>query len=88
VTLQTFALAAGLQLVAHDASVTTPDAIGDLVEQAAPYTGTGVTLAVREYQNKPGNDGHFVAFDVASANQDVVRFLTMAASGKLPQIGQ
>jgi len=96
-TLQNYALAAGLKLATHDPSVTTPDAIGDpaLAEQPVPLSGNfapsggpTVTLAVREYQNAAGKDGHFVVFDVPSANQDAVRFLSMAASGQVPQVGK
>lgn len=91
-TLQMYALAAGLPLAAHDSSVATPDAFG-LAEQPVPLSGNfaaggrTVTLAVREYQNAAGKDGHFVVFDVASANADAVRFLSMAAAGNVPQIG-
>ena len=71
-----------------------PDKIGDLTEHAVPMTGnfakdgTTVTLAVREYQPPSGKDGHFVVFDVPSANGDAVRFLSMAASGKVPTVGK
>jgi hypothetical protein len=94
ITLQMYALAAGLPLATHDSSVTTPDAFGGLTEQPVPLSGNfasggrTVTLAVREYQNATGKDGHFVVFDVASANADAVRFLSMAASGSVPQVGQ
>jgi hypothetical protein len=93
VTLRTYAIAANLALAAHDASVTTADPIADFVEQPVPLSGTfakaghTVTLAVREYENTKG-DGHFVVFDVPSATQDAARFLSMAASGKIPQVGQ
>jgi hypothetical protein len=102
VTLQTYAIAAlqtyegnrALPLATHDPSVTKPDPIADYTEQPAPITGnwaignTTVTLAIREYQPPTGDDGHFVVFDVPSANQDAVRFLSMAAAGKVPQVGK
>ncbi|MCA9597416.1 MAG: hypothetical protein KC776_29080 [Myxococcales bacterium] len=93
-TLATFALAARLELASHDPSVATPDAIAQLPEQAVPLAGNvtvgtdTVTLGVREYQNASGKDGHFVVFDVPSANADMARFLGMAAAGDVPAIGQ
>ena len=93
-TLQTYAIAAGLGLATHDPSVKTPDKIGSFTEQAVPLSGNyvhgarTVTLAVREYQNSAGQDGHFVAFDVPTANADVVKFLAGAAAGKVPVVGK
>lgn len=76
-----------------DGGVTmTRDSIGGMPEQPVPLSGnftpaTGTfTLAVREYQNANG-DGHFVAFEVPGANQDVVRFLTGAATAQTPVVG-
>jgi len=92
-TMELYAVAAGLSLASHDSSATTPDAIGKLTEQPVPLTGNfaaggrTVTLAVREYANGPGKDGHFVVFDVVRANADAVRFLSMAAAGSVPQVG-
>lgn len=96
VTLETYAVAADLPLAAHDPSVSKPDPIagGAIEEQPVPISGnaaidsTTVTLAVREYQPPSGKDGHFVVFDVPSANQDAVRFLSMAAAGKVPAVGK
>lgn len=94
-TLEAFALAARVDLAAADASVTTPEAIGGLKETATPLSGnfevtagSFVTLGVRQYAPASGSDGHFVAVDVASARDDVARFLGMAASAEVPQIGQ
>jgi hypothetical protein len=99
-TLEKYALAASLDLAAHDSSVDTADDIGGLKELKVPLSGNftlkgvapavdqTVTLAVREYANKTGKDGHFVVFDVPSANADAIRFLSMAAGGKLPQVGE
>jgi hypothetical protein len=103
-TLQNYAIAAGLQLATNDPSVTKPDTIGGVsgvpqtvdggVAPFVPVKGNVVvgaktiTLAVREYQNVAGQDGHFVVFDVTSANADAVRFLSMAAAGQVPQVGK
>ncbi len=93
-TLATYALAAGLERAADDASVTTPDKIGTLTPKPVPLSGNvmvagnPVTLAVREYAPPSGRDGHFVVFDVPSADQDAVRFLGMAAAGQVPQVGK
>jgi hypothetical protein len=43
---------------------------------------------MRQYQPADGQDGHFVVFDVPQANEDMVRFLSMAASGEVPAIGE
>ncbi len=48
--------------------------------------GSGYTLGVRQYQPS-GSDGHFVVFDVAEANADMVHFFETAAAGT-PEIGQ
>ncbi|HVU00481.1 MAG TPA: hypothetical protein VHE30_01970 [Polyangiaceae bacterium] len=91
-TMRLYATPAQLQVVTHDSSVVTPDAIANFQELAPPLAanfaqGTKtVTLALREYQNDTG-DGHFVVFDVPAANQDAIRFLSMAAAGTVPQVG-
>lgn len=51
-------------------------------------SGQTVTLALRQYGPPSGSDGHFVVYDVASANGDMLRFLAMAARGEVPQVGQ
>jgi hypothetical protein len=45
------------------------------------------TLGVRQYEPASGDDGHFVIFDVADANSDMVHFFE-TASGGTPEIGQ
>lgn len=92
ITQQFFALALGAQLVAPDPTVTAPDDIFGLPSVAPPLTGNisvgekSFTAAVRQY--KPdGYDGHFAAFKNATASADVVRFLTQAAQGKVPEVG-
>jgi hypothetical protein len=47
-----------------------------------------ITAGVRQYDPPSNSDGHFVVFDVPQANEDVVRFLSMAASGEVPEIGE
>jgi hypothetical protein len=46
------------------------------------------THGMRQYEPASGDDGHFVVFDVPQANEDVVRFLSMAANGQVPAIGE
>jgi hypothetical protein len=93
VTLQTFAIAAGLDVAKEDSSVTTPDDLG-ATPKPVPLSGNVTvggnpyTLAVREYAPPSGNDGHFVVFDVQNANDDATRFLGMAAEGNVPQVGK
>jgi hypothetical protein len=92
-TMQIYSIAAGLPVAMHDLSVTTPDDIRNQTEQPVPLAGDfaaagrTVTLALREYANAAGQDGHFVVFDVPNANDDAVRFLSMAAAGLVPQVG-
>jgi hypothetical protein len=100
VTEATYAIAGRLGLVAHDPSASTPDPLSipdpnaggaPEVEAPTPYganrtTGT-LTSAVRQYGPATGKDGHFVAFDVASAKGDVTRFLAQAAAGQVPKVG-
>lgn len=46
-----------------------------------------ITHGMRQYEPADGDDGHFVVFDVPQANEDLVRFLSMAAAGQVPAIG-
>lgn len=92
----TYAAGAGLELAAHDASVTTPVDIGwpALQPMATPISGnrvvdgTTVTAAVRQYAPASGDDGHFVVYDVANARTDAERFLAGVLGGTVPQVGQ
>jgi hypothetical protein len=63
-----------------------------LLEAAPPLVandGMGlITSGVRQYVPPDGEDGHFVVFDVPQANEDMVRFFSMAAEGEVPQIGE
>ncbi|MBM4361970.1 MAG: hypothetical protein FJ104_04770 [Deltaproteobacteria bacterium] len=94
VTMKTYALAADLPLAEHDSSVGTPDDWNGKVTTSLPLSenfardGRAVTLAVRQYENASGKDGHFVATDVAGARSDVVRFLTTAVTDPAPVVGQ
>ncbi|HEY2406304.1 MAG TPA: hypothetical protein VGI10_09885 [Polyangiaceae bacterium] len=96
-TLANYALAGGLTEVADDASVGTnfytiydrsvtkphvSPMSGNITVAGKPYT-----LGVRQYAPPANDDGHFVAFDVASANADVVRFLSQGIGATPPQIG-
>ena len=46
-----------------------------------------ITLGMRQYDPPSGRDGHFVVFDVQTANDDMVRFFGGSVSG-IPEIGQ
>jgi hypothetical protein len=46
-----------------------------------------ITLGARQYEPPSGRDGHFVVFDVPTANADMVRFFSQATSG-IPAIGE
>jgi hypothetical protein len=91
--MRTYAIAAGVSLVESDPSVGAPDDIGGLAEQPVPFSDNlvvdqaHVTIGLRQYQNAADRDGHFVVVDVDGATNDVARFLGMAASGEIPQIG-
>ena len=86
-TLDNFSIAAGFLQVepAFGANL-------GLARAAAPAAGnlaTGtITHGMRQYRPADGEDGHFVVFDVPQANEDMVRFLSMAASGEVPAIGE
>jgi len=87
-TLSIYAVAG--QLTQVEPVLTDPE-IGTLVAPAPlsanELVGT-ITSGVRQYQPASGDDGHFVVFDVQQANDDMVRFFSMAASGDIPQIGE
>ncbi|MCS6901094.1 MAG: dickkopf-related protein [Myxococcales bacterium] len=91
-TQQHFAMAAGLAQVTPEVSLSKPDDIWGQNTFPPPFSGnyakegTFYTAALRQYA--PGSyDGHFVAFQNATASSDVVRFLAQAAQGKVPQVG-
>jgi hypothetical protein len=86
VTLDVFSIAAQLTQVSPFI-----EKIG-LLEAAPPLSGNEgggmITAGVRQYEPPAGEDGHFVVFDVPEANEDMVRFFSMAAEGEIPQIGE
>ena len=90
ITLREYAMAGQLDVVAADASATSPDDIPLTKAQASGVSGNVTlttkkyTLGVREYGPPAKDDGHFVAFDVPSANADVVRFLSASVSSTDP----
>ncbi|HEU5077252.1 MAG TPA: hypothetical protein VFU02_23835 [Polyangiaceae bacterium] len=95
-TLFAYALAAGLENAPLPAGVD-PDADNQndrLPPEAEPLSGNrtiqgeGYTLALRQYEPASNSDGHFVAFDVAEANQDVVEFLFALGERETPSVGQ
>ena len=52
--------------------------------RAAPFSGNlgGVTVALGQYAQRQGSDGHFVVFDIAAASRQTSHFLgTLAATG-------
>ncbi len=85
VTLGIYAKAGGLTQVNPEL-----DDIG-LTAVDAPLSGNEhtdtITLGMRQYDPPSGRDGHFVVFDVQTANDDMVRFLSEAVSG-VPSIGE
>jgi hypothetical protein len=92
ITLRQYAVAAGLDQAPPDPSAARPDDLG-LEPQPGAVQGNftagplSYTLVVRQYGPAAGRDGHFVAVEVPSANQDVVRFLAEGAMGKVPSVG-
>jgi hypothetical protein len=89
-TLQTYAIAAQLELAPPAAGLVVPSGEQIAVSQSTtPVSGNGpngLTLAVRQYEPPSGDDGHFVVFDVPTANDDVLHFLAEAASGATPSV--
>jgi hypothetical protein len=86
-----YAISAGLDVVANSA-VLAPDKIGNRTEVTAPATGNltvnnkTTSAFLRQYASN--NDGHFVAFDVAEAQADALRFLAGSLRSVAPQVGQ
>jgi hypothetical protein len=93
-TMQIYTRAAGLVEVEADSSADPPDDLQMGTPAPVPYEGSFAldgkeyTVAMRQYGPPSGSDGHFVVFDVDAANQDMARFLGMAARGQTPQIGE
>ncbi len=92
-TLATFVLAGGFTQVTADASAKTPYTDDDVMARLKPVAvgykpASGFTLGFRQYGAPKGSDGHFVVFDTAAANADMVLFLTGAAGATPPVIGK
>ncbi|MGE3673116.1 MAG: hypothetical protein AB7K71_25810 [Polyangiaceae bacterium] len=94
VTLATYIQAGKFDLAKADSSANPPDPLSGITEQSGAVSGNlgsgteTLTLGAREYGPPSGQDGHFVVFDVASANADMVRFLVAAAQNMTPSVGQ
>lgn len=93
VTLEIFALAAGLDFVDPHSSANDPEPFGNEASEfplrsSFVFDDVEYTTGVRLYGPPSGSDGHFVVFDVQDATRDAARFLGMAASGATPQIGE
>ncbi len=86
--LKNFAIAAGLTLVDDEGRGL--EELPELPRAAAPLAGNAddITAGVRQYPQKNGIDGNFVAFASDDANADVVRFFATAAHGDTPVIGE
>ncbi len=90
VTLREYAIAGQLDMVQADVSAVPFEAVPGLKTQPVGASGNVTvaavkyTLGVREYGPPAKDDGHFVAFDVPSANADVVRFLSASVSSTDP----
>jgi hypothetical protein len=91
-TEQAFAIAAALGIAVPPAGVT-PDMFSSATPISVPagsnatVVGVPLTAIVREYQPN-GFDGHFVAFQDATAEADVNHFLADALLGKVPLVGR
>lgn len=93
-TMQIYTRAAGLVEVEADSSADPPDDLQLGAPSPVPHTasyaidGVEYTTAMRQYGPPADSDGHFVVFDVDTANEDMARFLGMAAQGQTPQVGE
>lgn len=95
-TQAAYAADTGISFAARHSSVAMAEDVGSL-EQAdelpLPVSGNRtinsktVSVVLRQYAPSSGDDGHFVAFDIAEANGDALRFLAGALSGVVPQVG-
>jgi pimeloyl-ACP methyl ester carboxylesterase len=87
ITMQSYALAGIIPHVApHRSDLDLPE-IDAPASGNVEVNGNAYTLGLRQYEPKSNSDGHFVVFDVAQANEDMVRFFTTAATGT-PVIGK
>ncbi len=93
VTLRIFAGVAGLAVARADESASPPYDLGPEwasypVTQTLTNGETSFTAAVRQYGPPALSDGHFVAFQVPAAVEDVRQFLAQAALGLAPAVGR
>ena len=90
ITLREYAIAGALDMIQADPSAVPFEAVPALKTQPVGASGNVTvstlkyTLGLREYGPPAKDDGHFVAFDVPSANADVVRFLSAGVSSSAP----
>jgi len=90
---QSFGIAAGLAIVQPDPSAEGAETLG-VPSESFPLMGNltndnePITAGVRQYGPAADANGHFVAFEVPSAGQDVAVFLATAQAHEAPQIGQ
>lgn len=92
-TLRIFAGVAGLAVVRADESASPPFDLGPEwasypVTQTTPIAESSYTMVVRQYGAPTSSDGHFVAFQVPAAIEDVRQFLAQAALGVAPSVGR
>lgn len=82
ITITLYARTANALEVPADASVTTPDVL-ELCKQA-DQCPRAHKIYIKQYAPSMDKDGHFVAFDVATANASAVKFLAEVAAGQTP----
>jgi hypothetical protein len=96
ITLELYAMVADVAVAESHSSADPPDDIGGKTEFTGAnfpvvgnrvVDGQDITIALRQYGAPDDSDGHFVVFDVPTANADAARFLGMAAAGQTPQVG-
>lgn len=92
-TLRIFAGVAKLAVARADQSASPPFDLGPEwpsypVTQTTPMGESAYTMVVRQYGPPASSDGHFVAFQVPSAVEDVRQFLAQAALGTAPSVGR
>jgi hypothetical protein len=95
-TLFAYAVAARAALAPHPSGVAPDEANSDprmpveddAVSANITVDTNEVTVAMRQYEPPGSADGHFVVFDVAEANQDVVEFLEALSLGDVPTVGE
>lgn len=92
-TEQIFAIAAHLTEAAPPSGVSGKPLVGMTPSPVplggnAMVAGKSITAVVRQYAPGASYDGHFVAYDDATAEADVDHFLADALAGKVPMVGR